>query len=224
MSPRLEVSRSVARAWSRLLRRARASDFEDREFLRAGSSPSLTLWMTGPRPRRILVTTKATWIGWAEAAIPAGLLVVQRYGLPSQAHVEWVRETGMRMGAKIVFVGDLDPLDLTIFAAWRSGNPAFREGRERPLPIRYGGIADGWARRAGGFQEWSSRIRIAMQPFERDHWALLKRLLPDAEAHVGADCFRLLEGGHKVEIEGATNPAIHGRGFPGTVLRALGRR
>jgi len=45
---------------------------------------------------------------------PVGLAMVGRYGLPHPADVDWIR--GMAPTSGIMFLGDMDPVDLLVFS------------------------------------------------------------------------------------------------------------
>ncbi len=116
-----------------------------------------------------------------------------------------------------MFVGDLDPLDLLVYAAWRNGPSKLRGKAGIGMPVAYGGIRDSWATRL------DRRLQMEMGPFERELWPYVRRILPDVHELVGPKCFALLQAGRKIELEGATNPHIHGPGRVARILRDLRR-
>ena len=64
-----------------------------------------------------------------------------------------------------------------------------------------------------------------MPAIEREHLELVVGLLPDLEALVGSRCLELLTSGYKLELEGASNPALYQRGFAAELCRrVMGRR
>ena len=115
---------------------------------------------------------------------PDDLAVFCRGGFPSPSrasfellthHARWARRP-------IFFVGDLDPLDLTIFAALLSGGADLRPS-PGTVPIRYLG--------------------------EREHLVVVKRVLPTLDQLIGPECLALLESGRKLELEGAGHSPPH---------------
>ncbi|GEM_PF-2409708 len=205
-------SRVLAVRWQRLRRRARETRYEDTAALRAGVNPYPKVLFDAKRPRALVLTTKRSWIDWAGGDLPNDLLVLQHYGLPVPQQIRFIRGLCQDAGTTAIFVGDLDPLDLLIYAAWRLG-PSRLQGRGGDgVSIEYGGIRDTWRTRG------NRRLQIEMHPFERELWPFVRQLLPNVEALIGPRCFALLEAGRKIELEGATNPRIHG---PRRVLRLL---
>jgi hypothetical protein len=139
--------------------------------------------------------------GWIPA-LPADVRTVVRYALPTPNSVDLLRAAGI-VGADhaLHFVGDLDPLDLTIFVALRSLAPEAR--------VELCGMNDFWLAQCEATCAWQSGLpTIAMDPFEMQHLALLDAFAP-LEGLVGPASARLLRSGHKLELEGALNPAFY---------------
>jgi len=125
-------------------------------------------------------------------------------------------------------VGDLDPLDLAAYVALGAGGTPLRRKRPRLVPVEYAGIDDRWldACERHAHRPPVATYTIRLSTRERDQLAALQRAGLDLEATVGPKCAALLRTGYKLEIEGATNPAIYQpelyRDLRGILLR--GRR
>ena len=154
----------------------------------------------------VVLTTRA---GIVAAAIESSddsnsFSLIGRYGLPSALDVDWFREVaGPR---QLLFLGDLDPPDLMIFAWLRASL--------HPKQIRYLGIGD----------ELLASLPIALpQHFaipcalaEREAIGHLDEIFRDWREIVGHQCAALLANGNKIEIEAA---ACAGEG-PAALLRS----
>ena len=88
------------------------------------------------------------------------------------------------------------------------------------MKVEYRAVSDRWLALR---QRRSSPIRgsLGMEALEREHYKIVKELLPDLERLVGPDCLELLDSGHKLELEGACEPSVAGRDFPSRLLRYL---
>jgi hypothetical protein len=132
------------------------------------------------------------------------------YGVPSIRVCDIAREQARSAGRPIQFVGDLDPLDLAAYAALAAGGTPLRR-RRRSVPVEYAGIDDRWLdlceRHARRPPVATYTIRLSTR--EREQLSALQRAGLDLEATVGPRCAALLRAGSKLEIEGATNPAIY---------------
>ncbi len=118
-----------------------------------------------------------------------GIGMIGRYGLPAAADLEWIRKIVGRR--RLLFLGDMDPVDLLVFA-WL----AERLGSRR---VGYLGVNDALLD--------ALRIR-PVQPLliecalsERKSLAFLKRVFPAFPAVVGPRCAQMLERGEKMEFE-----------------------
>lgn len=181
-------------------------------------SPPLHVYIGKSRPRFLLYCTKEgllqRWV--IDGVFPASGIALSRYGLPTPQYVDEIRLHVVKYQLPLMFVGDLDPLDLTIFSILRQN-----------VTARYLGIDDRWLdlceahRRSGDALE---SAQLTMGPLEREHWSIAQQLLPDVQRLVGPKCFALLESGKKLEIEGACNTGLYGREFPSLVMRHLQRR
>lgn len=217
---------AATRLWrlgSKLERQARGY-----ESLLPSTWPPLHVYAGAGHPRFLLYCTKEALLQrWVmDEAFPRGWIALSRYGLPTPEYLNEIRGHMNRHRLPLQFVGDLDPLDLTIFAILRHGE-ARLAGRSRRLTVHYLGIDDRWLalcdqRRRRGHSLEDALIR--MGEIEREHWSTARDVLPDAERLVGPRCFALLESGRKLEIEGVSNVGFYGDDFPARLLGRLRRR
>ncbi|MHB1846508.1 MAG: hypothetical protein ACYCWW_16930 [Deltaproteobacteria bacterium] len=155
-----------------------------------------------------------------------------RYGLPTTMAIEMLSSTLKKWCLHAEFVGDLDPLDLTIFASYYCGDSNLTQPQKAALPMRYLGIDDQWLEiceqnlRAAYRPAGISAISFEMSPAERRHFEIVEELLGgQLEKWVGPRCVSLLRSGQKVELEGASNPAFYRKGFRVKLLmHLLGKR
>jgi hypothetical protein len=92
---------------------------------------------------------------------------------------------------EVLFLGDLDPVDLLAFA-W------FRENL-KPQRLTYAGISD---RFLDTLQLSCMQVpSIRLSPSEEAAVAQMDQFLPDCRSLVGPRCKELLTGGRKIEIE-----------------------
>jgi hypothetical protein len=117
------------------------------------------------------------------------------------------------------FVGDLDPLDLTVFLAY-SGNAELLRPTARRLPLRleWTGVNDRWLNLCErNFRPQYSRkhVTIKMTPTESEHQEVIENILAgrDLDSFVGPHSAALLRSGYKLEVEGASNPAFYKKPF-----------
>ena len=170
------------------------------------------LFTADRRARRLLLLTKPFLVRvWLRAGVfPEDTDAIVSYGIPSNRVCDVVRDHAARIRGALLFVGDLDPLDLAVYAALGAGGASVGRRRRAALQVRYAGVDDRWLaacernrRRTGG------RSTILLSRGERDQLAALERAGLDLEGTVGPRCAALLRAGYKLEIEGATNPAIY---------------
>ena len=153
---------------------------------------------------------------WLRADLfPENTDALVSYGVPSARVCDIVREHARHVRRPIQFIGDLDPLDLAAYVALGAGGTPLRRSRRRPVPVQYAGIDDRWLdvceRHARQPPVATYTIRLSTR--ERDQLDALERVGLDLEATVGPRCAAILRTGYKLEIEGATNPAIYRSGL-----------
>ena len=163
-----------------------------------------TLWFGTRAPRRFVYLAKHAlfWHMERQNLTPRDWLVVVRSWFPNREFLIAARAMAKCFRLPIIFVGDLRPMDLTFFAAMRMGSASFSRRNRVPLPIRYAGIDDRWLAIADEFRlPGVQQLDCPMDSFEREHYDVLKKLVPDLEQTVGERCFALLESGKVFMIE-----------------------
>ncbi len=195
------------------------------EYLGSHGWSPLRFYLWDGKPTHALVFTKAYLVeNWFESEVcPSDLMAIVRYGMPTRLSLEMVQSAVKRWGLRPRFVGDLDPMDLSVFAAYRRGNSDLRKSRGVALPIAYGGIDDRWlelCERSFKAQFTLKHVCIKMERWERMHFAAIDGML-DLGEWVGPRCLSMLREGFKLELEGASNPAFYRRGFATKLLRHI---
>ncbi|MGD9644967.1 MAG: hypothetical protein AB7U73_04590 [Pirellulales bacterium] len=141
----------------------------------------------------VVFTTKPATVRHAIAADKVQPLgVVGRYGLPHRRDLAWIRELVGRR--PLLFLGDLDPSDLMVFAWLRA--------RLAPKRVRHLGVNDTLLQRVDA--RLTIRNTIALAPTELAACELLPELLEDLPTLIGPGCSELLFGGRKMELEAIT--------------------
>ncbi len=186
------------------------------------------LWMhCGEPPGRVRYLTKSTFLTTARAweALAGRSSLFTRYGVVSPVHADVVRREVKRMRAtEVAVIGDLDPMGLTVFISLACGGVG-AGSTTRSIPVLWRGVRDDWraecdrARRRTGYR---SEPTIPMTEFEQRHWERLEGLDVPWEEIIGPRSAALLRSGNKLELEGASNPAIYGKAFPRRVMRLAG--
>jgi hypothetical protein len=197
----LRLIDGAAAAWRRFRRSGVEAD-----GLEEGLSPAV-LWMGAAPPRHLLYVTKLAIHRWLVGLLhPADpLLLYGHGGLPSAAVCRHVAATARHFEIPVLFLGDLDPGDLTVLLALQRGGPGLTSGEA--LAVRHLGVGDLWLRR---FRRQVPSASIELSPAERDHLRLLKEIAPGLEALLGPRAMRLLDGGRKIEVEGLLRHARPG--------------
>lgn len=186
-------------AWSRFRKQAarKGTSFEP-------VPTETTLWFGTRPPRQFVYFPKHAffWHMERQNLTPRDWLVVVRSWFPNREFLRAARALARSFRLPIVFVGDLRPMELTFFAAMRMGSATFSRRDRVPLPIRYAGIDDRWLAIADEFRRpGAQQLDCPMDSFEREHYEVLKKLLPDLERIVGERCFSLLESGKVFMME-----------------------
>ncbi len=122
---------------------------------------------------------------------------------------------GKCRGERVVFVGDLDPLDLLVFASVHAA------ARSCGIACEYRGVDSRWM---AVCERASKRIGrtvpyLPMSRLEVLCWDLLKD--EKWAAVLGRQAIARLEEGKKLELEGASNPVFYGSGIARTVRTRL---
>jgi hypothetical protein len=197
-----------------LTRGQRRLDQALRPFLARHDSPvELRAWPG--RTKTAIVCTKESLVrqwdheGW----IPRGVLLVTFRSIQPAGGLQPALAALGALTKKAVFIGDLDPVDLTSFMTLESAAPP-------GLRVVYGGMDDEWLVR-----ERASRTTADATPYikmpktEQRLWRALIDVHPDLERIIGPNSRQLLDRGLKVEIEGACNLRWHGRSMCRFALR-----
>lgn len=204
--------------WRRFLARAAKTRYGDEILAAAKPGP---LWLqTGPqKPKRLLYVAKGAFAqNWSNATeLPDDLAMFWQWGFPSRVSCDLLIRYAREVGRPIYFISDLDPLGMTRFADLRS----------RGVPVRYLGIDDRWLRlcrqyvRPFGTLKGLDSISLPMDDTEREHFAVVTRLVPNVERLIGPECFAFLQSGRKLELEGAGIPRHFRKPFLPALTRLL---
>ena len=145
----------------------------------------------GTNAQQILYATKPSIVFqvFEDSSAPEQLGIIARYGLPNQSDVDWFPDLiGTR---ELLFLGDMDPVDLMIFAWLRA--------RLSSIRVTYLGISDSFLSRLSCHIPESYRIPLA--PSERAAVPVIEQELLELRETVGQECFTLLKQGYKIELE-----------------------
>jgi hypothetical protein len=174
----------------------------------------------GRATRSLYVTKLGALLGLDldPAARNRSLTLLSHYGVPSNALMDRIASECPR--GTLDFVGDLDPLDLTVFLCLAS------RLQRRGVRVRHVGVGGEWIDRCRRHRSGKGGLPlIRMTPFERRQWAMLRALSVSWDAVVGAQATALLDAGTKLELEGATNPGSYAPVLTTELQRELfGRR
>ena len=164
---------------------------EDGEFGQLPrAAPYTVIGPRGPTPR-VLYATKPHIVALSleqnEDAYEFGL--VGRYGLPRTHDVPWIRQIVGQ--GEVLFVGDLDPVDLMVFSWLRT--------QVRPIPTRYLGINDAFL---AFVRPVDAEFRaFSLAPLELAAFSLLQTILPDLTELLGPQCAGILASRRKLELD-----------------------
>jgi hypothetical protein len=159
---------------------------------------------------------------YLDQMIPSDWIVISRSGLPTIEHCAMVNR--LREHLPVVFVGDLDPLDIHLYWSLRRGNVAL-EGADRKWML-YGGILDAWLELCHAYLRSSRRldeVLIRMGSAEKRHFRELSACVPHLNDLLGPRCFQLLAAGWKLELEGATSSAVYRIGLQRRIIEMIRR-
>lgn len=187
--------------------------------------PRYPHYVSASQPARAFMFTKV-WFPrmWLRSdCFPDRTDAVVHYGMPSRRHCELLRAHAKKDGTPFRFVGDMDPLDLSVFASMQRGGAPPRARAAPAVPVVYAGINDDWLRfceRRLGHRPLT-HVCIRQDATEQKLLRELVRAGMDIEALVGPRCAALLGDGLKLEIEGASNAALYGPDFMRVLLPCL---
>jgi len=213
-----------ARAWRQWVAAATAGRRKTRELLYPVAHLPLKIHLGHRPPRTWMLFTKeviaAPWLRSGD--VPDDAAFLTRPGFPTEATRDLLAALAARWNRPLRFVGDLRPLDLSIYFAWRRGYPGTRGARD--LPVRYCGIDDTWLDLCARSFKRGYRLESVLLPmgrFERTHLAVVETLLPELERLVGPRSLDLLRSGWTLHQEGASNPKLYRQGFTAALRRHL---
>jgi hypothetical protein len=175
--------------------------------------PYTTIVPAEGRARRTVYITKVHGLlGVETQRFPDDVTLLYRYGVTSQVD-RIARECPSK---RLEFIGDLDPLDLTVYLALAS-----RLSRKGVI-VEHVGVGDRWLERCLKYRPGDLVFaKIPMGRAERAHVELLQQLPIDWDGIVGKRAMTILKSGSKVELEGATNPDIYGAALTRDLEREL---
>lgn len=211
---------------SQLLRFVRSLDKDSGEYesLMPSTWPPLQLVEGSEAPSKCIYVTKLSlFTRWgSQDLLPPDWIVLCRYGLPTPRYQSRIQR--LRQGLPILFVGDLDPLDLHVFFSMKRGDLSLR-GSERSWLI-FAGINDSWLdlcdRNLKPGRKLESML-IPMSELEKAHFDLLFNAVPGLPGLIGERSFELLRTGWKLELEGATNAAHYRERHLASVVKKLAK-
>jgi len=156
-------------------------------------------------------------LGWTDG-MPDDIALLWRWAPVGKAHAGAIRSVVEAFGAPVVFVGDLDPLDLATFSTLE------RCLRGLTVPVRYGGVGDRWLEICEQHLPPRSSLRSLCIPMSDPEQEALRR----AEAIglgwgalAGPRGSALLGSGVKLELEGATSPHFFSPSLAGELARLV---
>lgn len=212
------------RAWHRFRRKWRSDRGRTYEPPNSGEQIPIRLWASRSPPARAVVFSKDTlllrWIK-QDIRLPRSWLTLERRGFPEGAFLKRFGEICAGARVPVIYVGDLDPLDLSSFLALR----ALDEDITKPqaLSVLWGGISDRWLRLCRTHLREADRDlpMLPMTPLEREHWQALLDSAPEIREAVGPASAALLDSGMKLEVEGASGAGFYSDDFPALLLKSL---
>jgi hypothetical protein len=188
----------------------RADGDRSQQFERCARDYALEIIAPLSSCRKALFLAKRGWLDVGlrlDQEIPHDVAVLSRHGPLSEPQKRLVEQVIEQLAAPLFFVGDLDPTDLTTYATLISGN---REG-SKLSKARYLGVGDEWIKLC---ESDSPKIPLSvccipLDAGERSALDRLTGLAIDWRKVVGKRGMKLLASGMKLELEGASNPAIY---------------
>jgi hypothetical protein len=171
--------------------------------------------------RRIVYTTKVDWLlpvlGWGDAP-PEDVAVLWRWAPVGKAHVAAIRALVTALDAPLVFVGDLDPLDLATFGTLA------RALQGVSSTVRFAGVGDRWVELCERHLAPERTLRsvcIEMSQPERAAMRQAEEMGLGWDALAGSRGMDLLDSGLKLELEGASNPRFFSPSLAGELARLI---
>lgn len=209
--------------WLAFQRRVERRGLREYESLAPFPYP-MKLWFGTDRPTRLFVFTKPAFINFIgqRFLFPKNWLVIERHSIPTPESLTTLHGLIEGFRLPLVFVGDLRPLDLTVFALLRMGSTDFSARGAKPLPITYAGLDDRWLALSDTFRLRGTTLpESRMGALEREHVDLVQDLAPDLPRVVGARSWGLLKAGHDVLMEMTCLGSGFRKGFPERLIAHL---
>jgi hypothetical protein len=163
----------------------------DGDFIPADRRQSYAVIGPTAKSKRVIYCTKT---GVASRAIADDSVnfdhgLISRFGLLLEADVAWLSDIiGKR---ELIFIGDLDPVDLMIFSWLREQLPSIK--------LQHHGINDRFI--AGLNVLIPKTYRIPLCSSEKAAFSVLNAILNDIKETLGPECYEILQGGYKIELE-----------------------
>ncbi|MEX0678262.1 MAG: hypothetical protein WD063_14370 [Pirellulales bacterium] len=176
---------------ARLIEAWFAQHADDDEFIRA-EPPAYTAFPPGDVPGKFVYATKPhpALLALDQCGESARLgVIAPSPGLPLDCHVDWM--SPLVADHDLLFLGDMDPVDLLIFAWVRA--------KLSPKPIVYLGVSDAYLLALN--VSIARSFTLQFTPSEQESMSLLSTVFPDYREVVGESCSRLLEQARKIELE-----------------------
>lgn len=139
----------------------------------------------------VIFTTKPACVLSSVRTHPefATIALVGRSGLPSAEDLNWFRDlVGQR---RLLFLGDMDPVDLMVFA-WLRENL-------KPSDIGHLGVSDSYIQKL--HVQLPDNFIMSCTPTEISSLSLLEEVFSDFREVIGHECTKLLDAGRKIELE-----------------------
>ena len=182
------------------------ADHDDGEFCRHPRSASYAVIWPRAELGHLVLTTKPDFMSLVASRTDEAILdrvaMVGGYGLPNAQDLGLIG--GLPQAVAFWFLGDLDSVDLLIFA-WLRATFSLRA-------VHYLGIGDRLLRDLD--VPLQSVPSISLEQSELDGISILRQTLADLHEMVGEESSALLAGGYKIELEALAD-------WAGSILRRL---
>ena len=180
------------------------SSTKDDDWERESARQSAAVRPWPDAPKGVLYGTKASLLWRMLPELAPGFSTYTMYGPPPP----WLAALVAADPASkedVIFVGDLDPLDLLSLATLMD------RAKLDPERVYFAGPVDPWIDALT--VEHKKIISIEMSDFEVRLWEKVRDLDIDWDLFLGENAVAILESGHKIELDGAMNPEIYGEAF-----------
>lgn len=115
-----------------------------------------------------------------------------------------LQTTARTHGMKLAYLGDVDPESIFQYAALRAGgHAALLAGKGPRLDVEW--VLDdrmvGRIFAEAGEKTFSGPRTLELGWLRQEYWELVKRFVPDAKQVIGSRSFRMLDHGHRLEVD-----------------------